>query len=257
MIANSVNPMDLTGRRYLVTGAASGIGRATATLLSHLGAVTACVDVDEEGLSGTAKLLAGEGHVFERQDLQELSSIAGWFRGLAEKLGGFEGFVHAAGVPAPWPLRALSASLWRPVFAINTEAALLLARAFQSRTVYAGEHGSIVFISSVMAHVGSPAAAAYAMSKAALEGAARPLALELARIPIRVNCIAPGFVKTPMLARLEKQWESGQEERVAQLHPLGLGTPEDVAAAAAFLLSESARWMTGSVLTVDGGYTAQ
>jgi NAD(P)-dependent dehydrogenase (short-subunit alcohol dehydrogenase family) len=249
--------MDLTGRRYLVTGAASGIGRATAVMLSRLGAVTACVDVDEEGQSETAKLLAGDGHLFEREDLQDLARIPQWLCRVAERMGRLHGFVHAAGLPAPWPLKALSCQLWRPVMTINAEAGVVLAQAFQKQAIYAGEYGSLVYISSVMAHVGSPAASAYSMSKAAVEGAARSLAIELARVPIRVNCIAPGFVRTPMMARLEKQWAPGQAEEIARRHPLGLGAAEDVASAAAFLLADTARWITGSLLTVDGGYTAQ
>jgi NAD(P)-dependent dehydrogenase (short-subunit alcohol dehydrogenase family) len=165
--------------------------------------------------------------------------------------------VHAAGIPAPWPLIALSPELWRKVLLINTEAALVLTQIFQKRRNRAEECASIVFISSVMAHVGSSANAAYSMSKSGLEGMARSLALELAGKKIRVNCIAPGFVKTPMFDRMERNWDSDQRSSVEALHPLGLGNPDDVANAAAFLLADTARWITGTVLVVDGGYTAQ
>ena len=86
---------------------------------------------------------------------------------------------------------------------------------------------------------------------------ARSMAMELAARRIRVNCVAPAFVKTPMFEHLEKLWDSSQYARVEALHPLGYGQPEDVANAAAFLLADTARWITGTVLVVDGGYTAQ
>jgi len=249
--------MELTNRRYLVTGAASGIGRATSVLLSGLGATLACVDLDQSGLRETGSLLVGQGHVFRTLDLLDLSSIPGWISGIAEEFGKLHGFVHAAGAPAPWPLKALSPPLWRRVLTVNTEAAMILSQAFQKRSIFAGEHGSIVFISSVIARAGSPAATAYAMTKAALEGFARSVALELARVPIRVNCVAPGFVQTPMLERMDALWGPEQLERVEALHPLGFGRAYDIACAVAFLLADTARWITGSVLVVDGGYTAQ
>jgi len=167
------------------------------------------------------------------------------------------GVVHAAGLSCIVPLKVLTSESYHDVFAVNTEAALALARAFQGRKIYAGETGSIVFISSVMALVGSPAAVGYSMSKAALIGMARSMAVELAPRKIRVNCVAPGFVRTPMYHQAAKLWDPEQEARVEALHPLGLGEAGDVANAIVFLLADTGRWITGTVLTVDGGYTAQ
>ena len=95
------------------------------------------------------------------------------------------------------------------------------------------------------------------MSKAALIGMAKSMALELAPKRIRVNCVAPGFVRTPMQNQVAKFWDQEQEDRITQLHPLGWGEPEDIANAITFLLADTGKWITGSVLTVDGGYTAQ
>jgi len=240
-----------------VTGASSGIGRATALLFSRLGAKTVLADVDAAGLDETACMLCGDGHNVQVRDLTDLEGTAGWLKALTAESGLLHGFVHAAGIPAVVPLKALSVEYWRKVFLINTEAALALAKAFQARKVYAGENGSIVFISSVMAQVGSSAAVAYSMSKAALNGMARSLAIEFAAHNIRVNCVAPAFVRTPMFERTEKLWDNEQRARVEALHPLGIGRPEDVANAAAFLAADTARWITGTVLVVDGGYTAQ
>jgi NAD(P)-dependent dehydrogenase (short-subunit alcohol dehydrogenase family) len=251
------NPLDLRGRRILVTGAASGIGRATALLVSRLSGCVVCVDMDGEGLGKTLADLDGIGHTQFACDLRDHAGISQWMTKLVEQWGPLHGIVHAAGLPCVVPLKILTSENYHDVFAVNTEAALALARTFQSRKVYAGENGSLVFISSVMALVGSPTAVGYSMSKAALIGMARSMALELAPRKIRVNCVAPGFVRTPMYEKVAKFWDPEQDARIAALHPLGWGEPEDVAHAVAFLLADTARWITGTVLTVDGGYTAQ
>ena len=250
-------PSDLSGRRIVVTGAASGIGRATAMAVSRYSGRVVGVDADADGLRETISGLDGTGHVAHVCDLRDLASIRSWMTDLAAKGGGLHGLVHAAGLPCFVPLKVMEPETYRDMFTVNTEAALALARGFQSRRVYAGGGGSIVFISSVMALVGSPCVAAYSMSKAALNGIARALALELAPQGIRVNCVAPGFIRTPMEKRVSRFWDEQQVARIGAMHPLGYGEPEDVANAITFLLADSARWITGSVLTVDGGYTAQ
>jgi len=252
-----LNPLNLSGRRILITGAASGIGRATAILASRLAGCVVAVDQNRKGLEEVISALEGDGHCFHACDLRDLDSIADWMTSLARQGGPLHGLVHAAGLPCTVPLRVLEPDVYRDVWTVNTEAALALARVFQSRKVYAGDHGSIVLISSVMALVGSPTIVGYSMSKAALIGMSRSMALELAPKKIRVNCVAPGFVRTPMLRQVAGFWDAEQEARIAALHPLGVGDPEDVANAIAFLLADASRWITGSVLTVDGGYTAQ
>jgi NAD(P)-dependent dehydrogenase (short-subunit alcohol dehydrogenase family) len=112
-------------------------------------------------------------------------------------------------------------------------------------------------LSSVAGIVGQPGIAAYASSKAAVLGLTRCLALELAPEHIRVNCVAPAMVKTEMADQLFKSLSPEQVTEIEQAHPLGIGRPRDVAHAIAFLLSDDARWITGSVLVVDGGYTAR
>jgi NAD(P)-dependent dehydrogenase (short-subunit alcohol dehydrogenase family) len=255
-IGEFANPLSLESRRVLVTGAASGIGRATCRLLSRLDARIVAVDIDEPGLQGTLRGLAGEGHTRLAADLADVERIPAWMTELADAGGALFGVVHAAGLSCVQPLRLLTPALYRKVLSVNTEAALALARGLQKKAVADSRGGSLVFISSVMASVGAPGAAAYSLTKAALHGLARSLALELAPARIRVNCVAPGFVQTPMFDRMASSWDPEQRARVRADHPLGLGAPEDVAHSVAFLLADTARWITGTVLTVDGGYTA-
>ena len=253
-----LNPLRLDARHVLVTGAGSGIGRSAATLLHRLGARLSLIDVDEAGLASLAGELSGGGPVATfPADLSDLTSIPDLVGRCVAAGGLLHGAVHCAGIQAIVPARALQPEGWRKIFAVNTEAALMLGKSMAGKKVHAGEGGSVIFISSVMGSVGSVGAISYSMSKAALEGMARSLALELAPRRIRVNCIAPGFVRTPLFERTETLWDESQKKAVEDLHPLGFGQPEDVANAVAFLLADTGRWITGSVMVVDGGYLAR
>jgi NAD(P)-dependent dehydrogenase (short-subunit alcohol dehydrogenase family) len=249
-------PLGLDGRRFLVTGAASGIGLATSQLLSRLGGRVVAVDSNAEGLAHVLGNLEGTGHMSQCLDLREIERIPSLLVDLAAAGGFLSGLVHAAGLPCIRPVRLLEPAAYRDVLLVNAEAALALVRGFQHKQVADPSGGSIVLLASVMALVGSPGAAAYGMTKAAVIGLVKSLCMELAPRRIRVNCVAPGFVKTPMFDRLSGLWDADQRAQVEAQHPLGLGEPADVANAIAFLLADTGRWITGSVLVVDGGYTA-
>jgi len=249
--------MELTGRQFLVTGSSGGIGRAVAVLLSRLGAKVICSGRNLAKLEETGSLLHGGCHSLQPYDVSNLAGIHKWMQDLTQNHGLLHGVVHAAGVQITLPLRHLNAEKSQMLFNVNAGAAQELARGFIDRQVYAGENGSIVFISSIMGEVGAPCGAAYSMSKGALHGMTHALALELAPKRIRVNCVAPAFINTPMYSEMSKLWNEAQRRRVEELHPLGIGAPEDVANAVAFLLADTSRWITGTILVVDGGYTSQ
>ncbi len=250
------NPFSLNGNSYLVTGAASGIGRSTSIILSKLGARLILADINLDGLRETQRDCDPADRLLEI-DLTKTSLLAEKLTEAADEFGKLHGFVHLAGKPYIAPLKTISEEKCSEIYALNTYAAIELAKLFANRRVYAGEKGSIVLVSSVYGLVGSAANVGYAMSKAALHGITKSLSIELARKGIRVNCVAPGFVKTPLLPNETDIFGVDHAEVVGGLHPLGLGEPEDVAYAIAYLLSDAAKWVTGAIFSIDGGFTAQ
>jgi len=251
-----LNPLDLTGRTILVTGASSGIGRAIAVLVSNLGARVILVARNRKRVDETYSRLAGAGHVVEVHDLDAYDAIPAWLRGLTSVHGPLDGLVHSAGVQLTAPLKVMEAGQVELLFRINALASLWLAKGFRYSSAHTSG-ASLVFISSVAGLIGQPSLSAYSASKGAVVALARSLAMELLRDRIRVNCVAPGMVRTEMIEEASGRVGDEHLAAIERDHPLGFGEPEDVANAVAFLLSSAARWITGSVLVVDGGYTAQ
>lgn len=241
------NLFALEGKKIIVTGAASGIGFETAKLLHDLGAELLLID------SNFVNYAEGGG-AFLQCDLTDFENV----RPLIRKYGNnFHGLVHCAGVPSVVPLRALTIEEFERVNKINVEAGINLAKIFSSREFHDSDSiCSIVFISSVYGVVGSSCNVAYAAGKAALLGITKSLALELAPKKIRVNSVAPGFVKTNMGEKVNSLFDANYSERIEAMHPLGWGDPLDIAYGIAFLLSDAAKWITGSTLNIDGGFTA-
>jgi NAD(P)-dependent dehydrogenase (short-subunit alcohol dehydrogenase family) len=250
------NPISLTGKKYIITGASSGIGKATSLLLSRLGAKLILIDQNEQGLLKTAEICESESIILPLNLLDTKELKLQIFDSVL-KTGKVNGFIHSAGRPYLSPLKSLNEDVLLEVLKLNTLVGLELAKICSNKSVFSGEAGAFVFISSVYGCVGSSANVGYAMSKSALHGITKSLAIELAPKGIRVNCIAPGFVKTNMLNSINDSFNSEYEILINKLHPLGLGTAEDVANAIAFLVSDMGKWITGSIINVDGGFTAQ
>lgn len=249
------NPLELTDRTILVTGASSGIGRQTSIQLAELGARVVLVGRSEERLGETRDRLDGDGHVIRPLDLNDVDGIAKWLKGLCKEIGPLHGLVHSAGVHLMKPLRFMSPQEFAGVMTVNVTASAALLKGFRQRGV-CGSPASAVLISSVMGMVGQAGVTAYCASKGAVVALTRASALELAEEHIRVNCVAPGWVQTEMADRAATSLTDEQLAEIQGMHPLGLGEPGDVASAVAFLISDASKWITGTTLVVDGGYTA-
>ena len=250
------NPLDLSGKSFLVTGASSGIGRDAAQLLAELGARVALSGRDEKRLADSLGALAGEGHGTFPMELGDTDRIPDWLQQVAAKTGPLAGIVHCAGVHSMMPVRFQAPAQAADVMKANWLTAWALAKGFRHKAVRAPEDARLVLMASVMAVVGQPAVTAYASSKGAVLALAKSLAMELAPEGIRVNCIVAGQVRTEMADQMDKQMPPEKLEAMRRMHPLGIGTPRDVSHAVAYLLAETGRWVTGSALVVDGGYTA-
>lgn len=242
------------GLRFLVTGASSGIGRETARLLADLGAHLCLSGRDAGRLNETLAALGGSGHAASSFELRDVDAIPAWIKGLAAGGGAFDGLVHCAGINEIRPLRMTSFADVEAMLHTNVATCFGIARGFRQRGVHTAAAG-LVFMSSVYAQVGESSLSAYSASKGAVDSLTRSLAVELAREGIRVNAVAAGYVDTPMTRKTSGMLPDEQRAAIEKRHLLGPATPLDVPASIAFLLSPAARWITGTILTVDGGYS--
>jgi 3-oxoacyl-[acyl-carrier protein] reductase len=250
------NPFQFAGRRILVTGGSSGIGRETAVVLAEQGAHVIVTGRRASELDATIGEMPQGAHASEPFDLEDLEAIPEWVKGLATRHGPFHGLVHAAGMRKTVGLAGLSVDVLHQTFRVNFDSAVMLAKGFRQKGCL-NATASIVFISSAAALVGLPATSAYAASKAAVIGLTKSLASELARQGIRVNCIAPGIVQSEMSDRIRQTVGDAQYAALVAQHPLGIGNAWDVAWASAYLLSDAAAWITGQTLVLDGGFSSQ
>jgi NAD(P)-dependent dehydrogenase (short-subunit alcohol dehydrogenase family) len=247
--------------RVLVTGAASGIGRATCLRLARdarsRGAAARVAAVDLETAPGLESLVdelhgLGAEALPLHADLGESDTPARVVRDAVARFGGLDGLVSNAGINRPAPLIEYSIEDWDRIFAVNTRATWLLAKA--AHAALKGSRGAIVAVGSISGTEPHAGLGAYGPSKAALIMLVSVLAQELGRDGIRVNVLSPGMVRTGMTARLYADERIAAER--AALSPLGhVAAPEDMADVVAFLLSPDARYVNGHNLVVDAGLT--
>lgn len=255
---SSPTPADLftlRGRRALVTGAGRGIGRAIALGLAAAGAQVALVARSSTELEEVAGQ-AGEGTVVHPADLSDTASLPGLVRSVTEELGGVvDVVVHAAGVQARGEATELSDADFERVLAVNLTAPWRLSTEVARTQLAAGSTGSHVMVASMLSVTSRPAVSPYVASKTGLLGTVRALSTEWAPHGIRVNALAPGYVATALTVPLFEQPE--WRERILGRVPLGrFGTPEDLVGPALFLASGASSYVTGQLITVDGGWTS-
>ena len=251
------NIYDLTGRNVVVSGGASGIGEQCAITLSELGANIILIDRDSVKMENVKPKLSPGHHLFYSLDLTEYERIEPALADAVGKIGKVSGFVHSAGAQITLPLQSMKPDQYLSLYKINVVAGFEIARILSSKKNVGDNGGSFVFIAAVVGMIGRSALISYSASKSALFGGIKSMALELARKNIRVNCISPGFIQTDMMADLSNIMTDQQIEALKQDYPLGIGQPSDIACSCAFLLSGASRWITGTNLVVDGGFTAK
>lgn len=245
----------IKGKSILITGASSGIGREVSIQLSKSDANIIIVGRNIDRLNQTYDSLSsnsGADHLLYTCDISEESNI----KELAGKVNAVDCVIHCAGIGKYVPLKFYSKSILDEFYKINLFAPLLLTKELVKQRKIKNE-GSVIFISSIMSTVGAKANGIYASTKSALVGAAKSIALELSNNKIRVNCISPALVKTPLLDSGTDKGGISQAEYDNDLlnHPLGIGEPADIANLCLFLISDEARWISGTNIIIDGGYT--
>ncbi len=244
----------LKGKRVLITGASSGIGRGCAILCSQLGAAIIACGRNEQRLADTISKLSGSGHVsmaFELNDEQNIEEEIKKLKGSAP----ISGFIHSAGIERTNPLKTIYMDDYVEMFKTNVAAAATITQQITKPRMYDKNGLSVVLISSVSGLCGERGKAEYSSTKAALSGLTKSLALELSGRKIRVNSICPAMIRTEMLDRM---FDNLPEESVADIerrHLLGIPDVQSVANLAVYLISNLSKHITGTNIVLDSGYS--
>ena len=247
-----VTAYDLTGRTAFVTGAASGIGRASAVLLAEAGATVHCADRDTQGLDETAALIKDVGgtahsHALDVTDRAQLKEAVATCEHL-DVMAAVAGIMHSSPV-----LETRDEDLDR-VLGVNFKGVLYACQEAALAMIASGTHGSIVTMASGAVDTGGPGLLGYGAAKAAVVLLTKTLATEMGPHGIRVNAVAPGWIRTPMTDRHDGEAQARTEGYMARMSPLGrVGEPEDIAHAVLHLASDASSFTTGQILRPNGG----
>lgn len=247
------NPMDLTGKHIVVTGASSGIGRATCIQASRLGAKISLVARNEEKLNETKSLMQGEGHKIYSCDLAEIDQIDGLISSIVKENGAIDGLVHCAGISINRPIKLIKPDFVERMTRINYFAFVELIRAAAAKK-RSNDNASYVGISSVASIHGEKTQGTYAATKGAMNSIVHSFAKELSSRKIRVNTIAFGMVETNMYNEFLES--GGNNEDLLQAQILGVIPSEYAGNAICFLLSDASKYITGGTLNYDAGFLA-
>ena len=250
-------PGRLEGRKIFITGACSGIGLASALRFAREGASIAGFDLQDPPETARKQIEADAPRsYFARGDVRDEAALADFASEGVRVLGGADGLVNSAGVGGGGPVHLVEGEEWRRVVGVNLDGTFLSSKALLPHMLEGGE-GSIVNIASVEGIEGFEGGSSYNASKGGVILLTRNMAMDYARKGIRVNCVCPGFIETPLAAEVLGMEEMASiRDRIREAHQLGrFGQPEEVANAILFLISDEASFVTGHAMVVDGGYT--
>lgn len=249
------NYLDFKNKTIVVTGGSSGIGRQTAITLSEFGAKVVLIARSEERLKAVLGELSGEGHAFYCADLGDVNAIEPIIKHIIDDCGAIDGLVYAAGIDISLPIQLFKPEKVQEVFAVNYFGFIETIRQVCKKNRY-NPGMRIVGVSSIAAKCGDKTHTAYSASKAAMDASVRCLAKELADKGISINTIAPAMTDTNIYRDFcSKHGEEAKQELIKRQY-LGIGSVADVANAIMFLLSSGAKFMTGSTMIYDGGFTS-
>jgi NAD(P)-dependent dehydrogenase (short-subunit alcohol dehydrogenase family) len=251
------NPFSLKDKNIFITGASSGIGRQCAISCSQMGANLVLLDIDNEGMAKTLSLMTSTNHLAFQQDITEYNELEIIIKNAVAKVGKISGFIHSAGIEMTLPLKVMKPYYYEKIFAINAISGFEIAKILSKKKYINIESASFVFIASIMSVVANAGLTGYCASKGAIISAVRSMSIELAHRNIRVNSISPGYIQTEMMKKAEQNMSELEINELKKNYLLGLGKSEDVSNACIYLLSNASRWVTGTNLIVDGGYSAR
>ena len=240
---------------FLVTGATSGIGKGVVLSLLSQGAKVIAIGRDSKKLASLKSEAINKNNlILEEKDLSNCDGLDKWILNIVKKYGKVKGLVLSAGIQQITPISSpLSVEKSKELFEINYFSNIQLAKGFCDRRANIGKGSSVVFLSSIASIKGNMGIVGYAASKGAINSAVKSLALEVAKLGIRVNVVLPGFVKTEMILRWKEVYNKKYMEKMNNEYPLGIGKVDDVTGPILFLLSDESKWITGSEIIVDGG----
>lgn len=250
-----VNPMELTGKTYMVTGASMGLGRQVCITLGQLGARVILVARSEEYLIETQRMMEGNGHRYYLFDLNEVEKLDDLIEKIVNDNGKLDGLAYCAGLGAVRPLSVTTYDFLLEMMRVNVLSFIEIVRVMTKKK-NCNADASIVAVSSINSIRGDKAKTAYCATKGALDSAVLALAAELGELrKIRVNTVNPGWIKTNMYDKYIELVGEGTEEIIKRKQFLGVAAPQEIANVIAFLLSPSASQITGQSIVVDGGLT--
>lgn len=248
----------LNGKIALVTGASRGIGKGIAIALANAGAHVACIATRAENANDVVATIQAEGGkaMAFGCKVESGSAVTTTFADVEKQLGPVDVLVNNAGISNPQPLLQMTEENWNSHMDINAKSVFLCSQAAIRQMKEAGHGGCVINIGSIVGQNAIPQTLSYCTSKAAVEHMTRVLAVECAKYNVRVNCIAPGYIRTEMIEQLAADGKLAADAIEKRTPQRRMGSVEDIAAAVLFVAGSGAGFMTGETLNIDGGWTA-